>query len=36
MNEIIRFLDKNPRISKYQKKILRKEKFIKDQKRDNI
>ena len=36
MNEIIRFLDKNPRLTKYQKKILRNEKFIKDQKRDNI
>ena len=36
MNEIIRFLDKNPRLTKYQKKILRNEKFINDQKRENI
>ena len=36
MEEIIRFLDKHPRLIKYQKKILRNEKFINDQKRDNI
>ena len=36
MNEITEFLDKNPRLIKYQKKILRNEKFIKDLKRDKI
>lgn len=36
MNQIIRFLDKNPRLIKYQKKILRNEKFINDLKRDKI
>ena len=36
MNEIIKFLDKNPRLIKYQKKILRNEKLISDMKRDKI
>ena len=36
MNEIIKFLDRNPRLIKYQKKILRNEKLILDMKRDNI
>ncbi len=36
MNEIIKFLDKNPRMIKYQKKILRNEKLILDMKRDKI
>tara|TARA_B100000963_G_scaffold362021_2_gene402184 strand:- start:27089 stop:27847 length:759 start_codon:yes stop_codon:yes gene_type:complete len=36
MNEIINFLEKNPKFIKYQKKILRNEKFIYDLKRDKI
>ncbi len=36
MNEIIKYLKKNPSLIEYQKKILRNEKFIIDQKRDGI
>ena len=36
MNEIIKFLDKNPKLIKYQSKILRNEKFLSDVKRDKI
>ena len=36
MNEIITFLDKNPRLIRYQKNILKNEKFINDLKRDKI
>ena len=36
MNEIITFLDKNPRLTKYQNNILKNEKFINDLKRDKI
>ena len=36
MNEILRFLDKNPELTKYQKKIRRNQKLIDDLKRDEI
>ena len=36
MIEIIKYLKKNPSLIEYQKKILRNEKFIIDQKRDDI
>ena len=36
MNEIIKFLDKNPKLIKYQSKILRNEKFLSDMRRDKI
>ena len=36
MREIINFINQNPKLIKYQKKIIRNEKLIKDIERDNI